>query len=638
MIQENWIKKIAKADMVENRIRSNMIIVATIIIMTIVSLSSITYFSFLANLDRMIRYEVNFSSGFYFFMVVPACICGIFLVIDCFYLNRSDSIKQNGLLESVGMAGKQKRRVYRWQTFYLTSIGVLFSMVVIIPFTYFLLPRVVNTLVPDFEVISIGYILLIIIGAALLSIALVNTGLYISYYQSEQMTIVERLKYNESSYFKLRTKSNSKENSLPKRNYPRRKLNILFLAIKNFVRNIMNNSHVFVSLILALSMFLTVNVVLNGIDPITFANTYVGSNDYGLYNQTLAPNYHKDGSAEKLLDANVKSPGEDVFSDKMISEIKDIDNIENVRVIKNLNVLYDVNLKDDVYETSDCENYLNVVDTDYIKSYFTDENQPSKKVIEEFEKCNLAFVASTDYDDSQQYEIHEGGYVVPENTDDTAYTIFNENNRFDFSLNSIPVPMSEGNPELRASDGLFVHENYLDQISMKPITSSIEFSAEKKYRDKIQAKVDKIVDGDDRILNTSRDRYQDIAKGERQIVYLVGYMLSAVLVVVSFIGFIIVNIVSTDSRKREFFILNCVGMRKSDIKSMILSEGVIYGLVTILVMVLIANPIIYLIYSNFKVYYHEYNFPTMQFFISILLTMLIVLITPIITYKRVSKN
>lgn len=198
--------------------------------------------------------------------------------------------------------------------------------------------------------------------------------------------------------------------------------------------------------------------------------------------------------------------------------------------------------------------------------------------------------------------------------------------------------MSEGNPELRASDGLFVHENYLDQISMKPITSSIEFSAEKKYRDKIQAKVDKIVDGDDRILNTSRDRYQDIAKGERQIVYLVGYMLSAVLVVVSFIGFIIVNIVSTDSRKREFFILNCVGMRKSDIKSMILSEGVIYGLVTILVMVLIANPIIYLIYSNFKVYYHEYNFPTMQFFISILLTMLIVLITPIITYKRVSKN
>lgn len=630
----NWTRKIALADLKTNQLRSIMTIVAVIIIATLSSICFIMYLSLLYSSDKMIQNDVNFSVSFYIFMIIPVIFCGFLLIIDCFHLNKQNSVRQNGLLSSIGLTKKQNRSLIRWQTIYLTVIGFVISFALTIIIIYVILPLFINDIYSDFNVLSFKGIVLVLGCAGMLSMALVNSGLYISYYESEQMSISERINYSgKLSYIRTTEQSISALDINSK--YPKHWLNGNVIAFKNYIRNIKNNSHVLVSLVFSLSTLMIVSIVISGINPSSFASSYVGNNDFKLFNRTFAYNYTKDNTIDELLSKGggvSKSPSEEVFSQDFITEVRNNDMINSIKIIKCLNISYDYSEDPDGYYFGD---FLLVVDTDYIMSRYSSESEPSEEVIRKFEKGQLAFLPSNS-SSAENLSIQIKGNVVREGTPMSSYDPNAEKNKFSLPLYAIPNLPSEGNPEVEG--GLFVHENFLNTIDISPIISSVEFSADKEDRVTVQKWVDAKVANNDLIVSESRDRFAALAQAQKDATYLVGYLLSFSLLVISLIGFLIVNIVSIETRRKEFFLLKCVGMRQYDIRAMLFKEGLIYGLVILLIMLLVSNPVIYFIYNTFKMYYNAYHFPLILFITVILFIIATVTTIPIYVYNKTQKR
>lgn len=627
----NWIRKLAKADLKENRLRSLMTIIAVVIITALSSSCVIVYLSLLNSTDKMISADINFSVSFYIFMIIPVLFCGLLLIIDCFHLNKENAVRQNGLMSSVGLTPKQDRSLLRWQTFYLTITGFVISVILVAIFVYLILPLFIGNFYSDFQVVEFNVVLLVLFGAGIIAMALVNAGLYISFYESDQLSISERIKYTGSLVY--RKKEGHKSFSEKKINeaYPKHWLNRTMLAARNYIRGIRNNGHVLASLVFALSTLLMVNIVVSGIHPAAFADTFVGSNDYKLYNATFAFDYREDGSAEELFakgGANFKSPSKEVFDRNMIGEIENNNEIYDVKIVSTLYMSYlDSEDIDNQYYMSN----FDIVDTKYILSRYEEGYEPSNEIVEKFERGEIVLSPNI-HKECFDLEYNISGSIMYEGVQGQSYEKAFEKNKFDFSVYSMPDDYAAGNPEV--SHDFYIHENILEKIDINPIISSIEFSADMEDRPEVQGWIDEKIAGNKLIGSESRDRSAALAQAQKDAFFLVGYLLAVILVIISFIGFAIVNIVSVDARRNEFFILKCVGMKQSEIRSMLMTEGLIYGIVVLLIMTLVASPFLFLLYNNFKMFYNTYHFPYVLFVMSMVMTLAIVVLVPVLVYKQ----
>ncbi len=637
MEKTNWIRKLALADLKGSKLRSIMTIFSVVMITTLVSSCATVYASLLLSTDKMIRGNVNFSIGFYIFLIIPVLICGLLLIIDCFHLDRQNSINQNGLLTSVGLTKTQNRSILRWQTFYLTAPGFIIGIVLTLIFIYLIMPTFAGSMYTDFETVGLVVVLIILVCTGIVVMGIVNAGLYISYYESEQMSVSERIRYGGHLAYSTKTiisaHISKRENT---ERYPGKILSRTSLAFKNYIRIIKNNIHVPLSLILALTTLLAVSVIINGINPNALADVYVGKSDYKLSNVTFSDDYVEVGSAEDLFAAGakpqVKSPSVQIFEEEFVGELEKNEDIKSLKITKHLYMSYDEEYDDTAY--NEIEYYLDnffVVDTDYILERFSQGKELGKDIIDKFEKGEIVFFPGED--DRSRYEgFTINGSVIREGVSGTSFGESMKKNKFSFSVYGIPDEIAAGNTYLY--QGWYIHENCLDEFDIKPIISSIEFSADAEDRPRLQKWVDEKISNDPLIESESRDRYKALVQREKDATFLVGYLLTAILVAISFIGFVIVNTISVDARKKEFLLLNSIGMSRRDIKFMLLTEGAIYGVAIIIVMMFIANPMIWLIYSNFKVFYSTYHFPAVLSATSMVITFLITLIVPVIIYNR----
>ena len=635
MNTKGWIRKLAVADILHNRLRSIMTVAVVLLITTLASSCVILYLSLLESEDKSIYGDINFSVGFYIFLIIPVFICGFLLIIDCFHLDKENAVRQNGLMSSVGLTSKQNKSLLRWQTFYLSAAGILLSIPLIFMLIYLILPLFIGDIYEGFQITGIKEILIVMGVFGLISMALVNTGLYISFFESDQFSVAERIGYSGRLPYNKRESLKGGRGKKITPSYPKRYLTENKLAGKNYLRNIKNNGHVLASIILSLSTLLTVNIVLAGINPNAFADTYVGKNDFKLYNETFSFDYTEEGSSEELLSGPsgiFKSPAVEVFDNDLIHSVRLNDKIDKLKVIKTLFISY---TSDEDIDNQSYEDTFNIIDTKYLLSRFDENSKPDSETIKKFEDGEIALVGDT-YDDMDNLQYNISGDVVYENFTGNEGLREDGENRFDMAVYNMPIDYAEGNPHVNT--GFYVHENFLENIGIDPIISSVEFCADKQDRDEIQRWIDKKIENNKLIKVESRDRAEALVKAQKKAFFLVGYLLALILIVISFIGFTIVSIVSADTRKKEFFILKCVGMNRSDIKSMLFTEGLIYGIVVLFIMGIIANPFIFLIYNNFKMYYNTYNFPYIMFTISMIVTMAIIIIVPIVVYNRKSMN
>jgi len=136
--------------------------------------------------------------------------------------------------------------------------------------------------------------------------------------------------------------------------------------------------------------------------------------------------------------------------------------------------------------------------------------------------------------------------------------------------------------------------------------------------------------------------YKEYVENTRKFQTQLTLVLYSIVVVVSLVG--LVNIVNTMSmnillRKREFGILRAMGVTKSQLREMIFKEGLLYGIISSLLGIIMGIALVYLIYYFARVLLDtEFKIDYLSIILPCLVTIILCITTTLIPLKRVTST
>ena len=131
----------------------------------------------------------------------------------------------------------------------------------------------------------------------------------------------------------------------------------------------------------------------------------------------------------------------------------------------------------------------------------------------------------------------------------------------------------------------------------------------------------------------------DLLAGARDYITSSRIIMASICIMLLFMGLInFVNVTATGLvlRKKEFAVMESIGMSRRQLKKMILSEGLLYSIFVIL-MTAVSGTVIWYITCHVikaRLAYFSYYFPYIEFLAASLLLMLICMLISHIAFKR----
>lgn len=403
------------------------------------------------------------------------------------------------------------------------------------------------------------------------------------------------------------------------------------MARNNIFRNPKSAILTFVSLFLGLILFLVSAGLLSSLSPENFINQW-GESDFALTYSI--------------------SEEEGLISDKMLQEIKSMEGTENVRVTYSasphttMDVVYDQNVFDKYIDSLNGVSGLDFSNEETLKDYtdnfwsgvygidsqYIEElNETLENPIDlkSFENGELV-VLSAMTDDEEKPLIQPGQTI----------TVIGEYGEHTFTvasgfLNS-DFQSGRGNERGTAPD-LYISQQALKTLSKETKIFRIAFDViDSSYNEEIMATLQSMTSSVSGITIQSRYEKQQEIEGYLLTSKVLATGLSAVFLLIGIMNFINTMVVSVNTRKHEFAILESVGMTKKQIRKVLLLEGGYYWSISFLLLITLGTGIYIPIYAAFEqmVPYATFSYPITSLLIIATIILFVCSITPIMAFKE----
>lgn len=140
------------------------------------------------------------------------------------------------------------------------------------------------------------------------------------------------------------------------------------------------------------------------------------------------------------------------------------------------------------------------------------------------------------------------------------------------------------------------------------------------------------------VLYESKLTWKNKYRNEEKIINLVGIIFCIIIGGIGIFNYLNTIITSMLSRKKEFALLECIGMTKAQVKRMVLYEGIYYFLIIIFIS-LICSSLISVMFSPLLTgFTWDYKFTLKPIYICIPVIFLISILCPYYVYKSISKT
>ncbi len=543
---------------------------------------------------------------------------GYLLIYNVFYISVSKDIQYYGLIKTVGASSKQLKKIVIGQANILALIGIPIGLVLGALLSLLVVPKALSLM--NLETgIEISFHPYIFIGTALFAYITIILGVRKSAKITSKISPVEAMNYTGVKVNKKQI-GNSNTGNLRK------------MAFRSIFRDSKRALIVFLSLFLGLTIFLIISTMISSMDIKHYIDSYV-KNDFILSNNTLEPGAMVSGNSEKQK-----------FDSSFISTLKaDID-MTNFRTtsIEKMSMKYDpvifkkhmdwfydrFDFKETLSNQTVSDNfwgYVIAIDERYIEEY--NQMHPNSIIdLEAFIRGDIALLGSND--PSIYSEVKDVNISILSNKIERKFTIggflpFG----FQFAAGSM-------------APNIYVSQEVLNNLVDNSYIYKINIDVKEGEQEKALNTIKKMTENDNDISRISRIERQAEMRDSKVMLYILGGGVAFILALIGILNFINVMASEIISRKKEFAMLESIGMTYKQVKNMLVLEGFGYGFLTLLLVGIFGNIITYSIFLLFKKQadYAVYTFPTNQMIFSIVIVLLVCLLTPIIIYKSLVRD
>lgn len=556
---------------------------------------------------------------------------GYLIIYNVFYISVSQDIRFYGLLKTIGTTGKQLKKIVHRQAFFLCLVGIPLGLIVGYLCGSFLMPFVmkISNYDQNYVVSSSPFIFL---AAAVFSFITVWISCIRPCRLAAKVSAIEAVRYTDVSSKNKKKLRKSK------------KVSPFSMAMAGLNRNKKKTAVVVLSLTLSLILFNGTYTLVKGFD----INKY-------LENTAITDFMVTDAS---ILNVSSQEKVNDGVTDGVLENINDLNGLEGMGCVymqEALHVVEEDNyqgiseLVDKYLASGDLEHPY--VDSDLqrfqenhqvcahlygIDEYLWDKLEVSDN--ETFDKEKFAtgdYVIASVFRDEQTDKFYDVGDKVTldfGNGKTKEYTVL--------ALGTIPSAMGPRHGHYIGVDFTLPADEYLKQMGDKnPLSAGFDVTDE--YSSDTEAWLEDYCQNVESSLTyTSRDIYIEEFRDIQNVFTIVGGGLSFVLGIIGLLNFVNAVVTSILARRREFAMLQSVGMTGKQLKKMLIYEGLFYAVFTIILALTLGNVFTYLIIETLsqQMWFFAYHIRVLPFLLSVPILAVISVVVPVLTNKTLAKQ
>lgn len=548
---------------------------------------------------------------------------GFLLIYNVFYISVSKEINRYGMLKTLGTSQKQIQKIILNQALSLACIGIPAGLVLgagasfaIVPFTF----KSVSG--NDFNKVSFSP--LIFLGAAVFSLITVLVSAWKPAKTAGKISPIEALRYNTvKSVSKGKITSKSKNGSKP-----------YAMAWRNIFRNKKQTVLVVISLFLGSITMLCINGFIDSMDMDHYIERYC-KNDFAFESTEVT---------------------EKQFSDEFIQSLKNIDGVKDFKISSAAFVAVKLDEKglepilkhgfengggsydDPSYYQNFLETmrmmekegvygvWLQTLDSKYIEEY----NKTHKKQINlnDFESGKTALSLGYDYTGAELTLIDNSNKSTKVRIDGML-----EYKDVNYVINP---GITMGTPGV-----VFVSESFMKNMDCDANVCSVAFNADKDHLIQIEDKVKKL---DKNLTSASYQLYikseiRQSFEEDMMSMRIIGNSVSVFLLTIGMLNFVNIMMTGIYSRRREFAVMQSIGVTAKQIRKLLSFEGLYYAFMTAVLVLTVGSGILL---AESKVIstavdYAVFAYPILPLTVLLASICILCLVIPFVIYKSSSK-
>lgn len=552
-----------------------------------------------ANAENYIAYAVNritnpeMNVSVLFIGLVFALLfvfAGYLLIFNIFEISVLQDVQKYGLLKTIGTTQKQIKFLVRIQTLWLLLIALPCGLLI----GYFLgkaiLPFAIGFITNEYSNLSVEVSpnVIIFIGAAIFTIFTVLVSVRKPINIISKISPIEALRYSEK-------KENGKKIKHTK------KISVWRLALSNVKRKKKRSVFIVISMTLCCMLLNSTLIIVNRIDI-----------DKAVKEQCAADVVIANGNTFNNLKGYIQHT--DSLDENIVDLVENQFDIEDKGFIYK-NTLDDRDITIDYGLTYNKEDVIKedgkasiMVDQYYIPLGYDDFPVCNVYGCNEnvFQRCDFLKTADNLSIAEVYQKLEEGNYVVEAvrkkqgqssvNTEDFQCEIGDkikvrsngEEEReleviAQMSVTSTEYEVPNVTTGITAVGGdapmFYISENTFKNIYEKPSLMSFSFNVDKEELVPIMEQIEKLVEQKEGEIGCSSViMLRNSLSGIKNTVYIIGGFISVILGMSGFINFINLMITNIITRKKEYAVMQSIGMTTKQLIRLIVNEGLLYAL------------------------------------------------------------
>lgn len=547
-------------------------------------------------------------------IVVFLIFTGYLLIYNILYISISHDVQFYGLLKTIGTTPKQIKRIVIRQVIRLCLIGIPVGIILSLLLSLGVVPFLISELgaisteeaVVSFSpIIYVGAVFFPLLTAILAASKPARKAASISPIEAQKYTgVIGTVKH-------IRTLAHGK---------PYR------MAWRNIFRDKKRAGVVLLSLFLGVTTFLSVTTLVFSTDVSKYIDSAFES-DLVLDNETWPAQTLDDSLVEQLM----LIPGvENIHAttwEEMRLDYSDAFRgyIANHPMQEQISALSEQDIEDNF------NGFLIGVDGETLTKYRDRLGNPID--IEAFDRGEIALIAT---DNPELFSNVQELNITPSYREENSVSNQQE---YKFVLGGF-VPFSYKGIGSSLAPTVIVSNTIMQEWFGEPAVKQLDMNVASGYEKNAFIALKQIIGNNSGISLTSRIESMEELDRAKMAVLVLGGSISFVIALIGILNFVNVMSVSVVARKRELATLESIGMSRKQVRKMLISEGLYYAIITLILVLSAGNLIAYGIFKLFQqqVSFAVFTYPLIPASSIILVILIICFITPERMYRSLSRE
>lgn len=546
-----------------------------------------------------------------FILVAIILLSGYLLIYNVLYISVAKDVRFYGLLKTIGTTPGQIKKIVMGQALRLAAMGIPLGLISGIAVSFLAVPMVIKVTTLETG-LKISFSPFIFIGAAVFTLAATIAGSLKPAEKAGDISPVEAIRFTGVTGSGSRRKS-TRGGSLYK------------MAVRNIFRERKRAALVFSSLFLGMTTFLIVNTLLLSMDIENLVDDNI-HNDFRITNNTMGflsreePVQMFDGTFLAKL-GNIKETDIQVITRQEVLVKYEEGIYDKYLADRSAKSIGALPAKGRIMEKPELfQAYLVGVDTKYIKQL--NKNLKNPIDTEAFEKGEIILFST----DSPGLFQPGSGISFSDEKHHISSTI---------KLGGFLPARTSYNGAENLAPNIYISNVKMRQLYKEPMVYAITVDAGDKYARQILSQIKELIGYNKGIKLESGIEFRQQMDSAKKVLYILGGGMSVLLALIGIMNFINVMVTGVNVRRNEFAVMESIGMTSKQLKKMLSYEGLAYGVISYLLILLPGSGAAYGLFRLFKkeATYAVFTFPVMPLLITFVIVFAVCLLVPVITYK-----